>query len=134
MERRDASLLAKSTAKEGLDCVWSRRESSWFRSDLDEAISLLDGSHVDGVLANRQGLERHLHHHHPSPFKLAAFDIASSYGGIARPKGSPLTQPLNEVILQLHTQIRLQEIRNNWQRYIRNPLPADAQVGDREGS
>ncbi len=87
-------------------------------SGLEEAIALLRNNQIDGVMANRHSLEYYLHIHRRSPLKLAAFDIASAYVGIALPRESPLTQPLNEIILQLHTQIRLQDIRNNWQTYI----------------
>ncbi|MEB3322717.1 MAG: transporter substrate-binding domain-containing protein [Synechococcaceae cyanobacterium] len=86
-------------------------------SELDEAITLLSDDRVDGILATRHGLEYYLRLHQQSPFTLATFDIASAYLGIALPRGSPLTLPLNEIILKLPTQIRLQEIRNNWQSY-----------------
>jgi polar amino acid transport system substrate-binding protein len=88
---------------------------------LEEAVSLLRRNEVDGVLASRHGLEYFLSTHGNDPDKLANFNIATAYVGIALPRGSPLIVPLNEVILQLHTQIRFQEIRDNWHRYLEAP-------------
>jgi polar amino acid transport system substrate-binding protein len=86
--------------------------------ELEEAVALLRRTDVDGVMASRHGLEYFLSTHGNEPYKLANFNIATAHVGIALPRGSPLATPLNEVILQIQTQIRFQEIRDNWHRHL----------------
>jgi len=89
--------------------------------ELEQAVSLLRKNDVDGVLASRHALEYYLSTHGNDPYKLASFNIATAYVGIALPRDSLLTDPLNDVILQIQTQIRFQEIRDNWHRYLEIP-------------
>jgi ABC-type amino acid transport substrate-binding protein len=84
-------------------------------------VSLLRRNEVDGVLASRHGLEYFLSTHGNDPDKLANFNIATAYVGIALPRDSLLTDPLNDVILQIQTQSRFQEIRDNWHLYLEIP-------------
>jgi polar amino acid transport system substrate-binding protein len=81
---------------------------------LEEAITLLESKRVDGVINTRLALEYYLHQNPKTPYRLANFNLGPQPYGIALPLNSPLTQKLNEHILQLPTQLRLQQIRQTW--------------------
>jgi ABC-type amino acid transport substrate-binding protein len=85
---------------------------------LSEAIALLASGRVDGIVYGRPDLHYYLHQHPQAPYQLANFDLAATPYGIALPRNSPLTRQLNELILQLHVQLRFQEIRDNWRELI----------------
>lgn len=87
-------------------------------SSLTDAIALLESNRVEGILYTRDDLEYYLHQHPRVSYQLATFNIASEYLGIALPRNSVLTRPLNELILQSKFQLRLQEIRSNWSQYL----------------
>lgn len=76
--------------------------------DLEAAIDLLESQQVDGVVYARLPLEYYLHQHPQVPYQLASFSLGPQPYGIALPLNSPLTQELNQYILQLPTQINMQ--------------------------
>ncbi|WP_041237783.1 hypothetical protein [Gloeothece citriformis] len=51
-----------------------------------------------------------------SGYRLANFNFGVQYYGIALRSNSPLTRKLNEKILSLEMQMRVQEILDNWYR------------------
>ena len=81
---------------------------------LSEAIKLLANGQVDGVVGDRDALEFYLHQHPQAPYQLANFNFGTQNYGIALPLNSPLTQKMNELVLQLNIQFRLHEIREDW--------------------
>ncbi len=81
---------------------------------LEEAIALLESKQVDGVIDTRLPLEYYLHQHPKAPYQLANFNLGPQPYGIALPLNSPLTQKLNEHILKLPNQLRLQQIHQTW--------------------
>jgi polar amino acid transport system substrate-binding protein len=83
---------------------------------LEDAISLLENKQVDGVVYTRLPLEYFLHQNPKAPYQLANFNLGPQPYGIALPLNSPLTGKLNQHILQLPTQLRLQEIQQTWFR------------------
>ena len=82
--------------------------------DLKDTISLLESKQVDGVVYARLPLEYYLHQNPKAPYQLANFNLGIQPYGIALPLNSPLTRQLDERILQLPTQLRLQQIRQSW--------------------
>lgn len=87
--------------------------------DLEAAIDLLESQQVDGVVYARLPLEYYLHQHPQVPYQLASFSLGPQPYGIALPLNSPLTQELNQYILQLPTQINMQKIRQTWFQSLR---------------
>jgi polar amino acid transport system substrate-binding protein len=88
---------------------------------LPEAITPLEQGRVDGVLYNRPLLEYDLRQHPQAPYRLTNFDIGSEYIGIALPRGSALTQELNEILLQVDQCIRFEEVLRDWNIYESKP-------------
>jgi hypothetical protein len=91
----------------------------------EEAVSLLGKNHINGMLASRHSLESFLSTQGKAPYELAHFNIATVSVGIALQGGNPLIIPRNEVILQMPTQIRFQEIRDTWHRHLHAPRDRD---------
>ena len=109
--RRVSTVGQQSAAAQWARFYGARVSSS---DNLAKAIQLLNDGQVDGVLAGRHALEYILHTNPLDPFVLADFNISSANIGIVLPRNSKLTQRINEVILEVPTQIAFQEIRERW--------------------
>ena len=82
--------------------------------DLSDAISLLESNQVDGVIYTKLTLEHYLQENPQAPYQLVKFNIGTQNYGIALSLNSPLTRKLNQKILSIDMQIRLQEILETW--------------------
>lgn len=114
LKRARVSTIGKGSAEASWAKFYQARVSE--TENLPEAVKLLQNGQVDGVVYSRHVLEYYLHQYPQAPYQLANFNFGSQSIGIALPLDSPLTQKLDELILQLHIQIRFHEIRQDWSK------------------
>ena len=82
--------------------------------DLASGITQLKNKQVDAILYSRLFLENYLHQNPQIDYRMANFSLGTEYYSIALTANNPLTKKLNEQLFNIDTQIKFQQIADNW--------------------